>query len=315
MSASEDSDDNQSVITVCPNNSEDRLVLNPTDPADYINANVFGKHIEGIIDGMPASNLQTIVEVVNPMLAGDGMATEIAVGYTNDESLSSFDVDTDNHDGVIYRHSELSLNDKMKNVLKELKQNEKVRLSLSRSMDDEEEDDDEYKDVDRNMEETKSTSFEEKTGSIGTVFMVRERLINDFYDHETTITVTENVTAFTDDTKMSTNHNFYKENIEFVDNCQVYTNPNVEQFLANEIRHAEEQTSDQHEQLNTEEMLKARKETLTLDLNQPADEVENDDDGDDEDVSTTDNTPTTPTKSFGAAGGKKKKRKNKSKKK
>jgi hypothetical protein len=214
----------------------------------------------------------------------------------------------------------------MKNVLKELQQNEKVRLSLSRSKDDEEEEDEDENDSDRNDEETTSASFEEKTGSIGTVFMVRERLINDFYDHETTITVSESVTTFADDTKQSTNHNFYTENIEIVDNCQVYTNPNVGQFLANEIRHAE-QTSDaqQRESQNaTEESLKARKETLTLDLNQPTDELENDDDGDeDEDVSTTtttttDNTPTTPTKSHPSAvvvGGKKKKRKNKSKKK
>lgn len=285
--SSEDSDgDNQSMVTVCANNTEDTLVLNPTDPDDYINANVFVKYTPGIIEGRPPSNLQTIVEVVNPMLSGDGTATEIAIGRTNDDaSLPSFiagDDDDDEHDGVVYRR-ELSINDKMKNVLAELKENEKVRLSLSRSMDEED-------------DEASTETYEEKQGSIGTVFMVRERLINDFYDHEHT----------TDD---SATHNFPPETDDFADNSQatVYANPNVDEFLANEIRHAESTTTEG----NT---LKTRKETLTLDLNQAAagDELENDD-GDDDDEAT----PTTPTKSLGAsaAGGKKKRKKNKNKKK
>jgi hypothetical protein len=135
-----------------------------------------------------------------------------------------------------------------------------------------------------------SASYEEKTGSIGTVFMVRERLINDFYDHQ--------------DVDQAAN----QETVDFGDNSQatVYANPNVDEFLANEIRHAQSTCEG--------DLLKARKETLTLDLNQANDEQENDEVDDDDDTTT----PTTPTKSLGAnasAAGKKKRKKNKNKKK
>lgn len=277
------------MVTVRGNHTEDTLVLNPTDPDDFVNANVFVKFTPGIIEGRPPSTLQTIVEVVNPMLAGDGTATEIAIGRTNDDaSLPSFDVeagDEDDLDGVILRR-ELSLNDKMKNVLKELKENEKVRLSLSRSMDEEEDGSEPME-----SENDASASYEEKTGSIGTVFIVRERLINDFYDHQDADNV-EN-----------------QESIECVESAQatVFANPSVDEFLANEIRHA------QASSIIEGDTLKARKETLTLDLQQTTDEQENDDVDDDEDA----NTPTTPTKSLGANanGTKKKRKKNKSKKK
>lgn len=264
---SDDSDDGQSMVTVRGNSTDETFVLEPTDPDDFVNANVFVKFTPGIIEARPPSTLQTIVEVVNPMLAGDGTATEIAIGRANDDaSLPSFDVDYDDdeHDGVVLRR-ELSLNDKMKNVLKELKENEKVRLSLSRSMDEEEDG------AEESTENDASALFEEKNG---TVFMVRERLINDFYDHETP--------PPTDDSQAT-----------------VYANPSVDEFLANEIRHAEN------------DAVKARKETLTLDLNQPTDELENEDVDDDDDATT----PTTPTKSLGAAGAKKKRKKNKNKKK
>lgn len=192
-----DSDDNQSIETVVASNSiieENILFLNPgtSDPSDYFNANV------------SSTTLQTIVEVVNPILVGDGTANEIAVTrmLSDDLSLPSFDVDDDEQE-------QLSLNDKMKNVLKELRENEKVRLSLSRSMEEDE-------DVEMMPEASASPTYEEKTGSIGTVFMVRERLINDFYDHEP-----------------STNQ-------ENIDSCQVYSNPSVDEFLAHEIRHAAE---------------------------------------------------------------------------
>jgi hypothetical protein len=195
----DDSDDNQSIETVMAGNSimeENILFLNPSasDPSDYANANVY-----------MSTTLETIVEVVNPILVGDGTANEIAVSrmLNDDLSLPSFGVDDEEQE-------QLSLNDKMKNVLKELKENEKVRLSLSRSM---EEDDDEEM-----PEAGASPTYEEKTGSIGTVFMVRERLINDFYDHEQIV---------------------HQESIE---SCQVYSNPSVDEFLAHEIRHAQAAT-------------------------------------------------------------------------
>lgn len=265
-------------------------MLNPTDPDNFSNGSVFAKFSPTIIEGRPPSNLQTIVEVVNPMLAGDGTATEIAIGRVNDDaSLPSFDDDEDDddeRDGVVYRR-ELSLNDKMKNVLKELKENEKVRLSLSRSMDD---------DVDGEegevvvLSQDASASYEEKTGSIGTVFMVRERLINDFYDHQ--VPQDDVLNQVEIDSSQAT----------------VFANPNVvDEFLANEIWHAQEGGT-------ANETLKARKETLTLDLNQPTDEQENDDVDDDEDSIATPTTPTT-SSTANVNGGKKKRKRNKNKKK
>jgi hypothetical protein len=272
----DDSDDNQSMVTVCANNTDDNiLILRPTDPSDYINAN-------NIIYKDEHSTLQTIVEVVNPLLVGDGTANEIAIGRTSDDTSLPTSFDDECDEGVTYRR-ELSLNDKMKSVLKELKENEKVRLSLSRSM---EEDDSENVDGENNV----STSYEEKTGSIGTVFMVRERLINDFYDHEN-------------------NDNGSDKNI---DDCQVFSNPSVDEFLAHEIQHTQSTLDG------------ARKDTLTLDLTAPSavdrhnidDNGDGDDNDDDDDAGTTaDNTPTTPTKSIagGLNGGGQKKKRRKSK--
>lgn len=328
-SASEDSDENQSFVTVCPNyGDETRVILHATDPEDYMNANVFVKQNVGVIEGRTSSNLQTIVEVVNPMLCGDGIATEITIGRSDDSTFASFeadneaennDDDVDEDDGVVVLRKksgfELSINDKMKNVLKELKQNEKVRLSLSRSMDGKDDDDDVEEDDDDDDDESEeaseghynaaSVSYEEKTGANGTVFLVRERLINDFYDHEDKSNGDSNVTQTTTQT-------FYDEHSDLVDNCQVFTNPIVEDFLQQEIRHSEPENP------ASNESTKSRKESMKLELNQQ--DKENDDCAADEDDDNNDETPTTPTKSLettttAAAGNKRKKRKSKNKKK
>lgn len=283
--SADESDDNQSMVTVCPNNTEDTLILHPTDPSDYINANVNtlmssddqhdDEEEDDDDDEIEYSNqINTIVQVINPLLVGDGAATEIAIGHSDD--LSSFNNELRDYDDGVHFRQELSINDKMKNVLKELKQNEKVRLSWSRSMEeDDDEDIENFEKYEKECEENDdnnivSTSYEEKTGSIGTVFMVRERLINDFYDHQ--------------------HHDI--DNQASIDSCQVYSNPSVDEFLAHEIQHSQESLS-------------ARKEALTLDLtatatpsqsNENGDEDEENDD--DEDTSTTDNTPSTPTKSL-----------------
>lgn len=275
--ACDDSDDNHSMVTVVPGNAnnnnidDDILYLDQTssDSSDYMNANSTASTM--------TRTLQTIVEVVNPILVncGDGSATEIAVGrMTNDDlSLPSFDVDEEEEE----ESSELSLNDKMKNVLKELKENEKVRLNWSRSMEDDEANVDDVE-----MPEAGDVAYEEKTGSIGTVFTVRERLINDFYDHEHVV------------------------NQENIDNCQVFSNPSVDEFLAHEIRHA--QATAQPASAAVE------RESLTLDLRKT---INDEDEDDDDETTTTENTPTTPTKSLEAnvtvAGSKKRRRNKKSK--
>lgn len=293
-----DSDKEHSIITIQSNN----------DVTDFtINSNSFLKNNPGynLVQTTTATNttyptgdasaignssvpLQTIVEVINPILCGDGTANNITIGRSNDDfSYQSYDgeqyqqhdyqrgYDDDDEYEVVQRRRlngggrsgggfELSINDKMKNVLKELKSNERVRRSLSRSMEDEElgseeeEDEDEQDDVvdytagggdvreahpgEEDADETYQScaSYEERKGSNGTVFIVRERLINDFYEHEQ-IANPEQVPEDDDDddegeedvdeepqmVESRTTKNLYEKNMEFVDNCKIYTNPNV----------------------------------------------------------------------------------------
>ncbi|XP_055679755.1 protein lap4 isoform X4 [Lutzomyia longipalpis] len=75
--------------------------------------------------------MQTIVEVVNPILGGAGTAHTITVGRSSDD-YPSFDEETAEFEAN--ERYELSLSDKMKNVLQELLENEKVKLNRSRSM-------------------------------------------------------------------------------------------------------------------------------------------------------------------------------------
>lgn len=350
-STSEDSDDNQSVITVCPNTSDyEKLILKPSDVSDYSNVNLFVKQNVGVSD---KPNLQTIVEVVNPILGGDGTAQEIAIGRSNDCSFPSFDEqlllrreeeeDEDEEGGEevtevcirkkYYVCGGESINDKMKQVLKELKQDERVRLSLSRSIDETEDGEqiegieplDQHDGVEYPTEESQ---YEEKKGANGTVFMVRERLINDFYTHQPEEQI--------ETEQKSISHNFYKENIDFVDNCQIYKNPNVDDFLENEIKFSAENSSlpptiektveitetittssSSSMTLSTSQIeIHERKEQLTLNLVAAEDE-ENDDDDPTHDDNTQDSlTPTTPTKSLiPTNNNKRKKRKGKNKKK
>ena len=122
------------------------------------------------------NSVQTIVEVVNPILTGCGGINDIIIGSGNSEPNSLLDIiptSSNFPDGVEYE----SINTKMKKVLKELQQNEKVKLNLSRSLEEEEEE--------KSDEEDKSDEeFYEKIGTNGTIFEVRPRLINDFYTHD-----------------------------------------------------------------------------------------------------------------------------------
>ncbi|XP_053682819.1 protein lap4-like isoform X7 [Sabethes cyaneus] len=157
--------------------------------------------------------LQTIVEVVNPTVGdGHGQIHDIIIGRYNDDyygagddslasaSSPSTTYGVSSYGGGGYEEGRYeSINDKMKNVLRELKQNEKVKLNLSKSLteeelaeqgegdyDEEEEEPEPYHQANPQEEDDEDEEFrhyEEKTGAIGTVFMVRERLINDFYTH------------------------------------------------------------------------------------------------------------------------------------
>uniref|UniRef100_A0AAG5DRS6 PDZ domain-containing protein n=1 Tax=Anopheles atroparvus TaxID=41427 RepID=A0AAG5DRS6_ANOAO len=258
------------------------------------------------------STVQTIVEVINPMLTGDGQPHDIAIGRYNDvyggEDSFAFSSDSPNAETTADGYGSArfayepvgayeSINDKMKHVLRELKQCEKVKQNLSKSLTeeelreqdyrDEEEDEAEEEDEDNDGPATAVGSYieyavrptvvdeqpgneedndddddddgdddddddaddglqaaeryEEKTGAIGTVFMVRERLINDFYTHQSELAHEQHQQHHTQQRKYQQQphtHDAEEENDDDDDDedsyrdCEVITNPNAEGFAA-----------------------------------------------------------------------------------
>uniref|UniRef100_A0A182N097 Uncharacterized protein n=1 Tax=Anopheles dirus TaxID=7168 RepID=A0A182N097_9DIPT len=193
--------------------------------------------------------LQTIVEVINPMLTGDGHPNDIAIGRYNDvvygEDEDSLAAATTPHEyarfSAAYEHGTYeSINDKMKHVLRELKQNEKVRQNLSKSLTEDEimalqaqeEEDDEpepgqAEEEEEEEEEDASERYEEKTGAIGTVFMVRERLINDFYTHQSELAQEQQQQHHQHQRKYQQQ---LLDDVASYRDCEVITNPNAERF-------------------------------------------------------------------------------------
>ncbi|XP_053678019.1 protein lap4-like [Anopheles nili] len=224
--------------------------------------------------------LQTIVEVINPMLAGDGHPHDIAIGRYNDvaygdDSLAANPLE---YGRFAYEHGAYeSINDKMKHVLRELKQNEKVRQSLSRSLTEdeiaalqaadgtaEEEDHEEEEEELELEEEEEPERYEEKTGAIGTVFMVRERLINDFYTHQSDLAQEQQQQQRKYNQKLL-------EDASYRD-CEVITNPNAEGFS---------QVFDNHSGQLYQQSLQSEK--LRAVFGSDGEDDDKDDDKDDED--------------------------------
>ncbi|KXJ79337.1 hypothetical protein RP20_CCG001069 [Aedes albopictus] len=203
--------------------------------------------------GEEVNPLQTIVEVVNPALSGgDGQINDIIIGRYNDDcaedsfasasSPSTFSAGVGHYSYEEGRYE--SINDKMKNVLRELKQNEKVRLNLSKSMTEEElaeqegdEEDEEYQQEYEDAyhevqqeeahpdddEDEEFRHYEEKTGAIGTVFMVRERLINDFYTHQSELAEQEHHQQVQVQVQQ-------QQRLDYYDGCEVIQNPAAQAF-------------------------------------------------------------------------------------
>lgn len=153
-------DENSSIITVRSNASNSnesaiRLhlatddVKNPSDIGSFLMASSSSHQID--------TDMQTIVEVVNPLISGDGHANKIAVGRATDCSYPSFDEHDQAHandgefdslDATYNTANAMSLSDRMKNVLQELKENERVKLSFSQSISDSDNDSDTKNDTD-----------------------------------------------------------------------------------------------------------------------------------------------------------------------
>nr|XP_049466846.1 protein lap4 isoform X6 [Anopheles coluzzii] len=221
----------------------------PTDQADGTGRWVDGSEPAVHQPDQPVQ-LQTIVEVINPMLSGDGQPNDIAIGRYSDVAYGEEDsLVVDGVEDAIdattpveyagryaYEHGAYeSINDKMKHVLRELKQNEKVRQNLSKSLTEEEilalqaqelaEQEEDGLEEEEEEEEDVREQYEEKTGAIGTVFMVRERLINDFYTHQTELAHEQ---------QQQQQRKYHQQKLmddpASYRDCEVITNPSADRF-------------------------------------------------------------------------------------
>ncbi|XP_063706135.1 uncharacterized protein LOC134835195 [Culicoides brevitarsis] len=289
--------DDDSMITIRNNNGREVLQLRPDeDQTTFVLRN---KAAAGTFDLMKTIDEGRLNEsCTDDLVEPPPTPAEINLQERVEADFSSFD----EHFGFVNPNAtmeddegafELSINDKMKKVLRELKDNERVRLSWSRSMDDEEIDEMDNGNMAASTGEEvvdSMVSYEEKTGSNGTVFMVRERLINDFYTHNDSDSINP-IPSLDPNSNFDATDNF--------DDCQILQNPNAELFLEKERQ-------------------ESARERLTLDL-----KVANEAAATEADLKTPDTddvqTPTTPTSTGATApsagGNRKKKRKNKNKKK
>lgn len=196
--------------------------------------------------------LQTIVEVINPMIGGDGSANKIVIGRSPDGCYSSIETPT----------SELSLNAKMKNVLQELLENDRVKLNLSKSLIEDDNNIDEEDNEDEIDGEIYQSSSVERNGN-KTVFYVREKLINDYY-------------SFEKDSKPTDD--------ETIDNCQVYENPNFknspDKFIENEKIASSISNNDENEKIKEKLLLQLNVDELKCGAYSNADDNEEDNDND-----------------------------------
>lgn len=181
-------DENSSIVTVRDNGEQLQLVCDTDAVFDS-----FDEHISNALGAQQhpdkSTVVQTVVEVVSPLIAGDGHANQISIATTGDgrtenvvdntiewhdendgqiASIINLDADEQPHDDDSDEF-ELSLSDKMKNVLQELVENERVKLSFSKSIteDDERDSASECDEVFNNNNETElNASLTETNGNV-----------------------------------------------------------------------------------------------------------------------------------------------------
>lgn len=178
-------DENSSIVTVRDNGEQLQLVVD-TDAA----FDSFDEHISNALgvqypDKSPV--VQTVVEVISPLISGEGHANQISIAATGDSHVENADKDTEAYDekdgqisSIINLHDEqqhdddsdefeLSLSDKMKNVLQELVENERVKLSFSKSITEDDDEPDSVSECDEvfnNNEAVLSASLTETNGNV-----------------------------------------------------------------------------------------------------------------------------------------------------
>lgn len=151
MTISPSDDENSSIITVCSNDNTEHLahlhfVASNSSAvqiqcASTSTTTTKDQHLarcdQASIDTEHANAseaLEQIVQVLNPLIAGDGLANEIIVGRSKDSECSSVlndavDMSNDDYNSLVYSTAadEISLSDKMKNVLQELVETERMK--------------------------------------------------------------------------------------------------------------------------------------------------------------------------------------------
>lgn len=237
-----------------------------------------------------SSTMQTIVEVVNPVISGDGSANKIAIGRSSDCQYSSLDDDdVDNADG----RPELSLNDKMKNVLQELLEDDRVKMNLSRSLTGKAVDIDDDDDLEEFIDQENRTT----NGNFNETFAI----MSDELDANRNV-------CNDDDEKTDGGHGNDDGTNSNLDDCQVYINPSAEVYFNESFAPSNEKLSEEDEKL---------KEKLLSELHVDEMRTANNDanNQDDESLHEVLETVLTETGKSTNNSGKKKKKKGKNKKK
>lgn len=363
-------DENSSIITVRSNASNNtnesvvRLHLATEENENAGNAQSGGvsgggsfltavqHHQPSNVIDVTESTMQTIVEVVNPLISGQGYANTIAVGGSNDDgSYPSFDPTNDNGNvaemnydslDVYNTASGLSLSDKMKNVLQELVKNERVRLSFSQSISEGEDSGSEQNDTDDDANEPLRHDSSDDDESVVPISLANQATVTEENGNAAAAaaaaaTVIAQLNIVETVASDSGNNDDIK-NANIIDDDFIYKNPNF--LMAGDEMDA---STSQHQNIARNERDEKLKEKLLAELNvQPSatnemgstsetEKIVNTNDGKAEEeclISIHEEVPLTPTSptetssksdsisSTGTgAAGKRKKRKNKGRKK
>lgn len=282
-------EDSSSIITVRSNaeNVDDEALNTPSNLNTFMLQHHHHPHTVGTVG---SSTMQTIVEVVNPVISGDGSANKITIGRSSDCQYSSLDDGDDDADDADGRH-ELSLNDKMKNVLQELLEDDRVKMNLSRSLIGKTVDIDDDDDLDEFIDQENRTT----NGNFHKSFPTHLTL-SDELDANKNVR-TDDTADVTDDGKNSN-----------LDDCHVYINPNAEVYFNESFMPTNEKLSEEDEKL---------KEKLLSELHVDEMRTANNDanNQDDESLQEVLETVLTETGKSTNNSGKKKKKKGKNKKK
>lgn len=349
-------DENSSIITVRSNASNNndsmvRLNLATNDDNDVEAPTKFdgsfltaAQHNQSsnVFDLNDENTMQTIVEVVNPQISGQGYANSITIGHSNDDgSYPLFDQNDDgnvadiSYDSIDEYNmaSGLSLSDKMKNVLQELVKNERVRLSFSQSISDDDDSDSEQNDTDDDANEPlRHDSGDEESAAAISSTIEPTTVAKAMEENGNAVIAQPNVVDTVKQSDSVNNDDIKNANI--IDNDFIYKNPNF--LMADDEIDASTSTQKTVSTVTRNERDEKLKEKLLAELNvQPSgsdeqqhheigttERINNDPDEEESSISIS-SAPTSATietssksDSISSTGsGKRKKRKNKARKK